>query len=57
MGLGDSSGTALGTPLCPEVPVGAVSAEVQGWGTLLGTPQTHTTAMDVGFKGPCGPPA
>lgn len=57
MGLGHSSGTALGTPLCPGVAVGTVSAEVQGWGTLLGTPQTHTTAVDIGLKSPCGPPA
>lgn len=57
MGLGHSSGTALGTLLCPGVAVGTVSAEVQGWGTLLGTPQTHTTAVDIGLKSPCGPPA
>lgn len=49
-GPGDSSRTALGIPLCPGVPVGAVPAEVRSWGTLLWTPETHTTAVDVGLK-------
>lgn len=43
-------GQPWGLPSAQGCVWGLCLPEVQGWGTLLGTSQTHTTAVDVGLK-------
>lgn len=49
-GPGDSSRTAMGIPSAQEFPWGLCLQRCRAGGALLGTPQVHTTAVDVGLK-------